>query len=157
MTFHSKKKSDFPEGEPVLIWRVPRGAYWCENRSGYSDSVLNAGLYTREEAFEICFDSTGLNGAHENFAVPLREALSRTKWSREALRLLQQRINILIEHSDTESDRELARELNSIKRCGRCGRPAEGMTSPCDVCRYMSDDDADSLRKQIDAARNPRR
>ena len=37
-----------------VIWSREHGAYWRANRAGYCTELLGAGLYSPEEAEEIC-------------------------------------------------------------------------------------------------------
>ena len=43
--------------EMYRIWSVEHGAWWAPNRRGYVIRASAAGLYTREDAAEICAGS----------------------------------------------------------------------------------------------------
>lgn len=74
------RPEDFPPGEPVLKWK--NGYWYRDNDCGYTDRVLEAGLYEQSKALPYCFYSRDANGPRLKngscgvFAVPIRMALA---------------------------------------------------------------------------------
>ena len=43
--------------DDYLIWSHEHGAWWGPNRSGYSQSLSKAGVYSQAEAFHLCIEA----------------------------------------------------------------------------------------------------
>ena len=96
------KKKDFPKGEPVL--KMKRGIWYRPENNGYTQSLLEAGLYRREEALEYCFDSKGKNGHCGVCAVPLREALKHNYYSHERIKRYKGRLDLLLKYVEKKEE-----------------------------------------------------
>ena len=66
---------NLPEGEPILKWK--QGMFYRPRNSGYTNHVMDAGFYTREECIKYCFDSDGNNGKSDVYAMPLSLAMEQ--------------------------------------------------------------------------------
>ena len=65
-------------GEQYYIWSNEHRAWWRANRSGYAESIEAAGLYSRDEAIQIC--ALGRDGweAHSGPAeLPVPEGIAQ--------------------------------------------------------------------------------
>lgn len=90
---------DFPLGEPVL--KQKRGLFYRPNNNGYTNELIEAGLYEREEAINYCFDQNGKNGYCDVLAIPIRVAIERNNYCRD--RIAKQRAQLdIIEKYVTE-------------------------------------------------------
>lgn len=83
MSWFDLKRRDFPKNEPVL--KMKRGLWYRPNDCGYTDNILEAGFYEREDGLDYCFDSNGKNGKYGVLAVPIREAIRNRGLKREDL------------------------------------------------------------------------
>lgn len=81
---------DFPLGEPVV--KIKRGLFYRPNNSGYTDRLIEAGLYDREGALKYCFDENGKNGRYDVVAVPIRLAMKQANYCRD--RIAKQRVQL---------------------------------------------------------------
>lgn len=84
---------DFPLGEPVV--KQKKGLFYRPNNRGYTDRLIEAGLYEREEALKYCFDQNGKNGDCGVIAIPIRLAVKQSNYSREKIANQRQQLNIL--------------------------------------------------------------
>jgi len=58
--------------EEYVIWSNEHNSWWAPNRLGYSKSLKGAGIYTREEAIDICFHGFQFKEWNKNpFEIPL--------------------------------------------------------------------------------------
>ena len=64
---------DFPPGEPG--YKQKRGYFYRPNNAGYTSEISEAGLYSREEIIQCCFDNNGKNGLWDVLGIPIRQAL----------------------------------------------------------------------------------
>ena len=94
-------EEDFPPGEPVL--KVKRGLWYRPDNCGYTDRVIEAGLYQREEALRYCFDGEQ-NGKWDVCAVPIRMAIRQSYYSRQMVNEQRERLNIIEQYLEQESN-----------------------------------------------------
>lgn len=85
-------KSDFPIGVPVLKWKY--GLYYRPNNSGYTNNILDAGFYEREEALKYCFEGEK-NGSCGVYAMSLEMAINQNYLSTDKLNDWLKKIEIL--------------------------------------------------------------
>ncbi len=92
---------DVPDDELFLIEK--RGYWYRPESKGYTSSILEAGIYTKEEA-SFCFDpETGDNkrSGYETMAIPLRHALNASSFNMEGtLESIRERAAMLIKMRD---------------------------------------------------------
>lgn len=70
--YYKLTPEDFPPGEPAL--KHKRGLWYRSNNRGYTDRIAEAGLYSREDIIQDCFEGSK-NGHCDVLGVPLRMAL----------------------------------------------------------------------------------
>jgi len=58
------------QDDDVVIWSVEHEGWWRPNRLGYTDTLADAGRYTREDADEIVEDANRLE--FNECAIPIR-------------------------------------------------------------------------------------
>ena len=89
---------EIPDDELFLIEK--RGYWYRPKSSGYTSSMLEAGIYSKNEV-GFCFDNDGKNRRNETTAVPLRHALQHSDFNMEGtLESIQERAAMLIEMRD---------------------------------------------------------
>lgn len=86
------KKQDLPVGVPVLKYK--NGLYYRPNNCGYTNSLLEAGLYNRDEAIKYCFDGES-NGSCGVYAMPLSMAIEQGFWSKKKIKEHLERLNVI--------------------------------------------------------------
>lgn len=95
------KKEDFPVGVPVF--KVKHDLFYKPNNCGYTNNILEAGLYEREEGLDYCFGKGDKNGRWEVCAMPIWMAVNQKYISKEKLKRWSDMIAFLSEHTDVES------------------------------------------------------
>jgi hypothetical protein len=96
---------DIPDGMMCLKWK--RGLYYRPKNSGYTDNLLYAGFYTREDAIKYCFygDEQGVtkNGSCGVYAMPLWMAIRQNYYSHEKIKEIRERLNQLEPHVEEDT------------------------------------------------------
>lgn len=91
-SYYNLKPSDFKRGVPAM--KMKRGSVYCPNNRGYTDNILQAGLYDGEEAVKDCFDSTGYNGHCGVFAITLEMAMEQHFISKQRIKEYRERLDL---------------------------------------------------------------
>lgn len=61
--------------DKVLIWSIEHNAYWRSDSMGYAKYLCNAGLYTFQEAKEIC-KKVNAHGREQERIIELDDAFT---------------------------------------------------------------------------------
>ena len=85
--------ADFPPGVPAFKWK--RGLFYRSNNSGYTDRLIEAGIYTREDVIGDCFDSDGVNGSCDVYGMNMEMALRQNFYNKDKIYLLRHQLDIL--------------------------------------------------------------
>lgn len=73
--------------EPYLIVYNPEDLYWRPNRAGYTRQLIEAGLYTKEEAEEQH------RSRNADIAVSLKDELARLQLNPEVVQAAMERVD----------------------------------------------------------------
>lgn len=101
------KIEHIPEGMPCLKWK--RGLYYRPKNSGYTNSLLEAGFYPREEAISYCFSTrdgepTPVNGSCGVFAMPLWMAIEQNYMTTSKVAAIRERLREIEKYLTPEND-----------------------------------------------------
>lgn len=101
--WYDLKPQDFPENEPVL--KMKRGLWYRPRNSGYTDDIMKAGFYEREDSIKYCFnDIKTKNGQNNVLAVPIRVALKHHFMDKRRVKEYREKLDIIEKYADEIGD-----------------------------------------------------
>ncbi len=94
-SYYDLKPSDFKKGVPAL--KMKRGAFYAPENTGYTNNIMQAGIYDGEEVRNYCFDSNGENGKNDVFGITIEMAMEQNFISQDRINKYRKRLELFEE------------------------------------------------------------
>jgi hypothetical protein len=93
------KPSDFPDGVPAFKWK--RGLFYRPNNCGYTDRLIDAGLYTKEDVIQDCFNGDK-NGHCDVYGMTMEMALRQGNYDKDKIQRYRDQLDIFEKYVSDE-------------------------------------------------------